>query len=72
MDLEAVEMALRASVHQTGATALSTLLQFDPPSPEQRQLSCSCGHTARDVELRSKSLLTTVGAATCLRPYLSV
>jgi hypothetical protein len=69
MDLEAVELALRASVHQAGATALSTLLQFDPPSQEQRQLPCPCGHTARYVELRSKSVLTAVGAATCLRPY---
>jgi hypothetical protein len=69
MDLEAIELALRASLHQAGATALTALLQFDPPCAEQRQLSCSCGHTARYVELRSKSVLTAVGAATCLRPY---
>jgi hypothetical protein len=47
MDLEAIELALRASLHQAGATALTALLQFDPPCAEQRQLSCSCGHTAR-------------------------
>jgi len=68
-EMEAIELALRASLHQAGATALTALLQFDPPCAEQRQLSCSCGHTARYVELRSKSVLTAVGAATCLRPY---
>jgi hypothetical protein len=33
MDLEAIELALRASLHQAGATALTALLQFDPPIP---------------------------------------
>lgn len=69
LDLEAVEMAIRSSMHQAGAAALSALLQFDPPSGEQRQLPCPCGRTARYVELRSKTMLTAVGTATCLRPY---
>jgi hypothetical protein len=69
MDLEAIELALRASLHQAGATALTALLQFDPPSPNQRQLPCACGHTASYVGLRSKALLTVVGEARCLRPY---
>jgi hypothetical protein len=62
-------MAIRSSMHQAGAAALTQLLQFDPPSPEQRQLPCACGHTARYVELRSKSVITAVGTAQCLRPY---
>ena len=70
MDLEAIELALRASLHQAGATALTALLQFDPPSPNQRQLPCACGHTASYVGLRSKSLLTVVDEARGLRPYL--
>jgi hypothetical protein len=69
LDLEAVEMAIRSSMHQAGAAMLSQLLQFDPPSAEKRQLACPCGHSARYVEVRSKSVLTAVGAATCLRPY---
>jgi hypothetical protein len=69
LDLEAVEMATRSAMHQTGAAALSQLLQFDPPGPEQRQLPCPCGHHARYVELRSKPVLTAVGKAECLRPY---
>jgi hypothetical protein len=56
-------------MHQAGAAALSQLLQFDPPGPEQRQLPCPCGHSARYLELRSKPVLTAVGKAECLRPY---
>jgi hypothetical protein len=67
--LEAVELALRASLHTVGATALSALLQFDAPNLEQRQLPCPCGHTACYLELRSKTVLTAVGPATILRPY---
>jgi hypothetical protein len=69
LDLEAVEMAVRGSVHQAGSAVLSQWLAFDPPSWEQRQLPCACGHTARYVELRSKPVLTAVGKAECLRPY---
>jgi hypothetical protein len=67
--LEAIEMAMRSAMHQAGATALSALLQFDPPGSEQRQRACACGHTARYVELRSKLLLTAVGEADCRRAY---
>jgi len=62
-------MAVRSSMHQAGAAVLDQLLEFDPPSWEQRQLPCACGHTARYVELRSKSVLTAVGTAECVRPY---
>lgn len=56
-------------MHQTGAAVLSHWLEFDPPSSQRRQLTCSCGHTARYVELRSKAVLTAVGSAECVRPY---
>ena len=69
LDLEAVEMAVRSSMHQAGATVLSQLLQFDPPDPKQRPRPCPCGHSARYLELRSKPVLTAVGKAECLRPY---
>jgi len=60
---------MRSAMHQAGAAALTELLKFDPPSLEQRQLPCACGHTAHYVELRSKTVLTAVGKAKCLRPY---
>jgi hypothetical protein len=69
LDLEAIEMAMRSAMHQAGAAALSELLKFDSPGPEQRQRPCACGHTARYVELRSKPVLTAVGEAQCLRAY---
>ena len=69
LDLEAIEMAMRSAMHQAGAVALSELLKFAPPGPEQRQLPCACGHTAHYVGLRSKTVLSAVGEAECLRPY---
>jgi len=68
-DLEAVENALRAALHQAGAAALSQLLQFEAPAPPQRHRPCGCGHQARYQEVRSKPLLTVVGPARLSRPY---
>lgn len=69
LDLEASEMALRSAMHKTGAAALSELLKFGPPGPEQRRLPCTCGHIAHYVDLRSKPVVTALGEAECLRPY---
>jgi len=68
-DLGAVEAALRTTLHQAGAAALSQLLQYEVPAPHQRQLSCPCGHIARYMDLRSKTLITAVGEAELRRPY---
>jgi hypothetical protein len=68
-DLEAVEGALRAALHHAGAAALSELLQYQAPTPEQRQRPCRCGHQAQYQGLRAKPVLTVVGAAQITRPY---
>jgi hypothetical protein len=68
-DLEAVEMGLRATVHQAGAASLQHLLQYPEPDHQQRQRPCPCGQTARYVDLRSKTLLTVLGPAILRRPY---
>jgi hypothetical protein len=68
-DLEAVETALRAALHQAGASALSQLLQYEAPALEQRQLPCSCGHQAQYREQRSRPVLTVVGWVEIARPY---
>jgi hypothetical protein len=68
-DLQAVENALRTALHQAGAAALSQLLQFPAPAPDQRQLPCPCGQDAHYRELRSKSVLTVVGPVQVSRPY---
>jgi len=62
-------MAVRSALHHAGAAALTELLQFPAPAAEQRQLLCRCGHTARYRELRSKSVLTALGAVEVSRPY---
>jgi hypothetical protein len=68
-DLEAVESALRAALHQAGAAALAELLKFEAPAAEQRQLPCPCGHHAQYQELRCKPVVTIVGPASVSRPY---
>jgi hypothetical protein len=60
---------LRAVLHQAGAGALSELLQFEAPAPDQRQLPCACGHQAQYQELRSRRVLTVVGWVRMKRPW---
>jgi hypothetical protein len=67
LDLESVEMAVRATMHQAGAAGLTQLLMEEPPA--QRHLPCACGGTADYEELRSKQVLTAVGPARMLRSY---
>jgi len=69
LDLEAIERAVRSALHQAGAAALTQLLQFAAPPPDQRSLPGGCGQQAQYQELRSKPLLTVVGPATVSRPY---
>jgi len=69
MDLEAAEMSLRTTLHQAGAAALEQLLEYPEPAFDQRQMPCSCGHTARYLELRAKTLTTVLGRARLRRPY---
>lgn len=69
MDLEAVEMALRAAMHRAGAAALTQLLQFPEPGADQRTIPCPCGHQARYRELRARRILTAVGEVELSRPW---
>jgi hypothetical protein len=68
-DLEAIESALRAALHQAGAAVLSELLQFAAPGEDQRQVPCHCGQPAQYQEIRSKAVLTIVGPVRLSRPY---
>jgi hypothetical protein len=67
LDLEAVEMLTRSAMHRAGASVLTGLLRF--PAPDQRAIPCPCGQQAIYRELRSKTMLTAVGAVTVSRPY---
>ena len=62
-------MAIRSTVHQTGADAVTELLRFDPPDSDHRSLPCDCGHAAPYVGMRSRPVLTAVGWARIDRPY---
>jgi hypothetical protein len=69
LDLEAVEMAMRAGMHHAGATALSQLLRGNPPGPEEREVACPCGQKARYRGMRSRHVLTAVGEIEFLRAW---
>jgi hypothetical protein len=68
-DLEAIETAVRSTVHQAGAAALTALLQFPAPAAHPRTQPCSCGQAAHYGGLRSKPVLTVVGRVEVSRPY---
>jgi len=55
-------MAFRAALHEAGASALRHLLRFAEPAEQQRTLGSPCGHQARYCELRSRRVLTALGA----------
>jgi hypothetical protein len=61
LDLEAVEMAMRAAMHHAGAVALSQLLRGNPPGPDEREIACPCGRKAHYREMRPRRVLTAVG-----------
>jgi hypothetical protein len=69
LDLEAVEMAIRSTVHQTGADAVSELLRFPPPEADHRSIPCECGQAAKYEGMRSRPILTAVGWSHIERPY---
>jgi hypothetical protein len=67
LDLEALEVALRASLHRAGAAALAILLS-ERGAPAAR-VACKCGRQARHHDRRSKRILTALGPAEFERSY---
>ena len=62
-------MAIRSTVHQTGANAVTELLRLSPPEGCHRGIACTCGRVARYEGMRSRPILTVVGWARMDRPY---
>jgi hypothetical protein len=62
-------MAIRSTVHQTGADAITELLRLSPPDGDHRSIPCTCGRVARYKGMRSRPILTVVGWARIDRPY---
>jgi len=67
VDLEAVEMLVRTSMHRAGAAALEHLLSM--PSPEPEQVTCGCGHSAKRHGRRVKQIMTALGQVRFGRGY---
>jgi hypothetical protein len=67
VDLEAVEVLVRGSMHRAGATALQKLLGM--PAPHEPTVPCSCGKQAHFHENRRKQVLTMVGPVVLERAY---
>lgn len=69
LDLEAVEMAVRASMHRIGATLLGQILNADGGDHRGTRIDCGCGQQAEFVGYRDKKLATVLGAVGLRRAY---
>ena len=67
MDLEAIEMLVRGSMHRAGAEILGRLLSAC--APEASEAPCTCGQAARQHDTRPKQLLTALGPVEFERAY---
>ena len=67
VDMEAVELAWRTTLHAAGAAALTEL--FQESGPTQASVPCSCGGKARYKDRRPKPVVTVLGPAKMLRAY---
>jgi hypothetical protein len=67
IDLEAVELLVRDSMHHAGAMTVQRLLCM-PESPDHR-VPCACGQQAQYHETRRKQLKTVLGPVAFDRPY---
>jgi hypothetical protein len=62
-------MAIRSTVHRSGADAVTELLRLSPPDDGHRSVLCACGRIAVYAGMRSRPILTVVGWARIDRPY---
>lgn len=56
-------------MHRAGAAALTELLRFPAPDADHHTVACACGQEAHYRELRTKPVLTAVGAVNVSRAY---
>ena len=67
VDLEAVEMAIRAGLHRAGSAMMSRLLT--EPGGHAARVTCVCGAEARYHDHRPKRLVTALGPIEFERAY---
>ena len=69
IDLEALEMCIRSSMHTIGSKVLETLLNADGGGYKGKSIPCNNGHTYEFTEYRKKEVLTVLGAVEVNRAY---
>ncbi len=69
LDLEATEMALRATLHAVGGRLLEQLLNADGGGYRGRQVPCGQGHPAAFLDYRGKEVLTVLAPVRVQRAY---
>ena len=69
VDLEASEMAIRASSHQMGGSLLEKLLNADGGGYRGVAMECGKGHRAEFIEYRDKQLITALSPVEVKRAY---
>jgi hypothetical protein len=67
IDLEALEMLVRDSMHRAGAMTVQRLLSVS--ASHEHQVPCGCGQQARYHETRPKQILTMLGPVVYDRAY---
>jgi hypothetical protein len=68
-DLEAAEMAIRASMHAVGGVMLEKLLNSDGGGYAGARVACGAGHEACFIDYRSKGLTTVLAPVAVRRAY---
>jgi len=69
LDLEASELAIRATMHEVGGQLLEHLLNADGGGYRGTHTACGQGHQAAFVDYRPKALLTVLAPVTVRRAY---
>lgn len=69
VDLEASEIAIRASSHQMGGTLLEKLLNVDNGGYQGKRIDCGRGHRAEFIDYRGKQLITVLSPVKVQRAY---
>ncbi len=69
VDLEATELAIRATMHEIGGRLLETLLNADGGGARGARIDCGQGHQADFVDYRRKHVITVLSAVKVDRAY---
>ncbi len=69
LDLEAVEMAVRHSMHQIGGVLLEKLVNADGGDHRGARISCGAGHEAEFIGYRIKKVTTVLSEIEIKRAY---